>query len=97
LNFRFQKSPAYPPAMFKKYTNVAKEGTFAICSFDELSRAMLPHTFKILWCKTGWLNLRVDLKPISLHEGEVLCLTPSQRLDAFSEGHGIAFQYDRAF
>ncbi len=66
----------------------------AVRQFDQYER---PNTFKIIWCRDGVIDLKVDLMSIQLDANQVLFVAPNQVMEFEAGGEGLIFQYNRDF
>lgn len=55
------------------------------------------HSFAILWCTEGRLEVEVDHQPIHLEAHQLIFLAPNQQVEILQAAKGYIFQYNREF
>ena len=70
---------------------------FSLRAFSQYESTPDIHSFAILWCTEGRLEVEVDHQPIHLEAQQLIFLAPNQQLEILQAAKGYIFQYNREF
>ena len=74
-----------------------QESYFSLQSLSDYKTETDIHSFAILWCTHGPLEVIVDHQPIQLAEQQLIFLAPNQHIAFDQPAEGYIFQYNREF
>ncbi len=70
---------------------------FIISNIEDFKAHEVAGTFRILWVKSGKLEMLLDYEKVTILQNQMICLVPNQHIEIHSPAEGYIFQYNRDF